>query len=125
MGVAVVALRVRGRAAAESDELGGTIDIEPHAIVLEHLDGALAIPELHVDEREVVPVRLELHALRVQDEHRLAGRTQRRAGRLAARAVAHRRELARGIRRAETCEDRKSTCLNSSHVAISYAVFCL
>src|SRR5207253_7591669 len=28
-------------------------------------------------------------------------------------------------RRAGTAEDRKSTRLNSSHVAISYAVFCL
>src|SRR3712207_7148289 len=25
----------------------------------------------------------------------------------------------------EGCEDRKSTCLNSSHANISYAVFCL
>src|SRR5207249_8547508 len=31
------------------------------------------------------------------------------------------------LRQLETCatEDRKSTCLNSSHVSISYAVFCL
>src|SRR5207249_11866855 len=28
-------------------------------------------------------------------------------------------------RRLEKCEDRKSTRLNSSHVSISYAVFCL
>src|SRR5207253_6452400 len=29
------------------------------------------------------------------------------------------------VRRAATASDRKSTRLNSSHVAISYAVFCL
>src|SRR5436305_9286174 len=29
------------------------------------------------------------------------------------------------LRRGGTCEDRKSTRLNSSHVRISYAVFCL
>src|SRR5215475_15240057 len=31
----------------------------------------------------------------------------------------------RGIRSKVDCEDRKSTRLNSSHVKISYAVFCL
>src|SRR5438874_10732828 len=30
-----------------------------------------------------------------------------------------------GARRAGSCPDRKSTRLNSSHVEISYAVFCL
>src|SRR5438874_10480228 len=30
-----------------------------------------------------------------------------------------------GQDRSEWAEDRKSTCLNSSHVEISYAVFCL
>src|SRR5437870_6383300 len=33
--------------------------------------------------------------------------------------------LADGLRESETKIDRKSTRLNSSHVAISYAVFCL
>src|SRR5207253_11481744 len=36
-----------------------------------------------------------------------------------------RRSATRSSRRAARIEDRKSTRLNSSHVAISYAVFCL
>src|SRR2546427_3764572 len=55
------------------------------------------------------------------------------AGRDRARALAHAlsewrfsRALVSPLRRArETCEDRKSTRLNSSHSQISYAVFCL
>src|SRR5690606_42012999 len=34
-------------------------------------------------------------------------------------------ELVEGLRRGEKHQDRKSTRLNSSHVKISYAVFCL
>src|SRR5215510_15309258 len=49
-----------------------------------------------------------------------------RSGRTAAvvGATAHESEAAVG-RRAAVLPDRKSTRLNSSHVAISYAVFCL
>src|SRR2546426_2445492 len=36
-----------------------------------------------------------------------------------------RTNLARGFGNAGRCEDRKSTRLNSSHLVISYAVFCL
>src|SRR5690606_40670354 len=35
------------------------------------------------------------------------------------------RPSGRAAANAESCEDRKSTRLNSSHVKISYAVFCL
>src|SRR5439155_15357299 len=35
------------------------------------------------------------------------------------------RDGVRGLLRRQQAEDRKSTRLNSSHVAISYAVFCL
>src|SRR5258708_22116758 len=52
---------------------------------------------------------------------------QRRAGR-AAVAVADDEvgmDQARVQRGVAGCEDRKSTCLNSSHQIISYAVFCL
>src|SRR5439155_21919494 len=34
-------------------------------------------------------------------------------------------DAGRAVRRARAAQDRKSTRLNSSHVAISYAVFCL
>src|SRR5439155_13030979 len=44
---------------------------------------------------------------------------RRRGGRRARRRV----DRARHVRDAQA--DRKSTCLNSSHVATSYAVFCL
>src|SRR5205814_9920453 len=46
-----------------------------------------------------------------------AGRLARRHGRA--------RERARGGERADQRKDRKSTRLNSSHLGISYAVFCL
>src|SRR5215510_16083872 len=51
-----------------------------------------------------------------------SGRSPRRPG-----LSAHRRRSARGRRRSpeRNRPDRKSTRLNSSHVAISYAVFCL
>src|SRR3989442_12064136 len=52
-----------------------------------------------------------------------------RVGRLAGQPVEQRgdpRRVARGARGAEPRDlDRKSTRLNSSHVRISYAVFCL
>src|SRR5439155_24734783 len=56
--------------------------------------------------------------------HELSGRGpghQHGVGRLALRGREPRRPLVSLARR----EDRKSTRLNSSHVAISYAVFCL
>src|SRR4051812_50001758 len=37
----------------------------------------------------------------------------------------HRRGLEQARRRAQRLQDRKSTRLNSSHMSISYAVFCL
>src|SRR5207253_8948513 len=43
----------------------------------------------------------------------------------AARARPHRLRFISGRRRLSHRRDRKSTRLNSSHVAISYAVFCL
>src|SRR5437870_9770513 len=52
------------------------------------------------------------HRGRLDEEHVAAGRSHRQAG----RDPWHRGTLRR---------DRKSTRLNSSHVAISYAVFCL
>src|SRR5207253_10666087 len=50
---------------------------------------------------------------------RRQGRVRRGACRLCDRASAGRHQCDR------PCRDRKSTRLNSSHVAISYAVFCL
>src|SRR5436309_9465846 len=44
---------------------------------------------------------------------------------LARRPHSRARRPRRGARRARTARDRKSTRLNSSHVKISYAVFCL
>src|SRR5437660_3088783 len=53
-------------------------------------------------------------------------RRSRQAGTAAAqRARAGRCAAARDVAQASRGEDRKSTRLNSSHVAISYAVFCL
>src|SRR5205807_9548723 len=52
--------------------------------------------------------------------HRDAARTQRIGER--ARAVAHQSGL---LARLSQMQDRKSTRLNSSHLVISYAVFCL
>src|SRR5436309_9989245 len=64
-----------------------------------------------------------VHAGALPDAER-AGRGRRRAGRLPARAQVLRQfPRGGGDERAET--DRKSTRLNSSHVKISYAVFCL
>src|SRR5256885_13212026 len=64
--------------------------------------------------------RQRIHRLRARDaRNRLHGE----------RGHARRRERARGLRRRErseeTDQDRKSTRLNSSHLVISYAVFCL
>src|SRR5690554_7864986 len=56
-----------------------------------------------------------------RDRDRPAGRA-RRSGRRAPRARHRRRRAGVG---GERGEDRKSTRLNSSHVRISYAVFCL
>src|SRR5690606_40360971 len=49
----------------------------------------------------------------------------RRRSRRAARSAGRRPRLVRSIRRGGRAGDRKSTRLNSSHVKISYAVFCL
>src|SRR5207253_7941689 len=70
---------------------------------------------------------------RSEDAHRRPPHRRRvpsvrhRGGRLgAARSeVADRAHLERGRARLHAARDRKSTRLNSSHVAISYAVFCL
>src|SRR3712207_7174583 len=40
-------------------------------------------------------------------------------------AARHRARVPQVARRSRPLEDRKSTCLNSSHANISYAVFCL
>src|SRR5207249_8375490 len=50
----------------------------------------------------------------------LARSLPQRRGRLHARAALHEGEMGRSLK-----TDRKSTRLNSSHVSISYAVFCL
>src|SRR3984893_19403860 len=48
-----------------------------------------------------------------------------RSRRRGAREAGDERDVARDHRRRRRRQDRKSTRLNSSHVAISYAVFCL
>src|SRR5699024_12289989 len=55
------------------------------------------------------------------------GASEQRRGRAAAgpRAAPRARRLLGGAGHARRGEDRKSTRLNSSHVSISYAVFCL
>src|SRR5256885_4878231 len=57
-------------------------------------------------------------------------RSRENGGSLGALRPARRRREARGDRRRRSapisaCRDRKSTRLNSSHLVISYAVFCL
>src|SRR5690606_40823196 len=75
--------------------------------LLEGVDRRLAVLVVRVDDRPALLV--ELH--RLGDQHRrlhVRGRTQ-----------------AIGVAVAVGPGDRKSTRLNSSHVKISYAVFCL
>src|SRR5690625_6856186 len=54
-----------------------------------------------------------------------AGRREDSAGRRAERPGTASAQPARGSAATGGAQDRKSTRLNSSHVAISYAVFCL
>src|SRR5204863_1848723 len=71
--------------------------------------------------------------LRCAREPAASTRTRRRAGQRAARAgpvrsrgaAVHTRSTRRSRRSSVSSQDRKSTRLNSSHVEISYAVFCL
>src|SRR5690625_5885747 len=58
-----------------------------------------------------------------EDARRKLREARRKIEVLSAREEETRRELV--LRRQEEESDRKSTRLNSSHVAISYAVFCL
>src|SRR5207253_9139536 len=75
--------------------------------------------------------RNALFAAAYADLHRLARSRLRDGGRntvLDTTGLVHEsflRFLSGGALRAEDRRDRKSTRLNSSHVAISYAVFCL
>src|SRR5690349_23897971 len=56
----------------------------------------------------------------------LPGQRDRRVHRRRRAAVAdRRRRVPAGVHRVQPDQDRKSTRLNSSHVEISYAVFCL
>src|SRR5690625_6436399 len=71
------------------------------------------------------PLRAQ-HAHHLRPDRRAGGRDDPRGGRgpvsgLCARALSRARQGTAGRKQ----RDRKSTRLNSSHVAISYAVFCL
>src|SRR5215510_12140245 len=77
-------------------------------------DGAgAAVQAHHLDEAIAMGIAV------VHDARRPARRSAERRGRQTYAGAAH-----RGIAR-KWLADRKSTRLNSSHVAISYAVFCL
>src|SRR5690625_5432630 len=65
---------------------------------------------------------LGLPTFPVRRDHEAAGHLVRRVG---AQAGAHEMEAGIEARGGPGRGDRKSTRLNSSHVAISYAVFCL
>src|SRR5256885_7406625 len=58
---------------------------------------------------------------RREQSHALSGRLGRRV----AQALTHLHRRLQPWLRARLCVDRKSTRLNSSHLVISYAVFCL
>src|SRR5207253_11334112 len=80
------------------------------------------------------PGRVRQYHFGPSDQTRGPGRTQK-PGRVAGCqpgaefvSAGHGRLITRGgsvVQKIQTCRDRKSTRLNSSHVAISYAVFCL
>src|SRR5207302_10108916 len=70
-----------------------------------------ALPICHLDGRRGLPGELR--------------RRRRLLAHLCGAARAGRRRPGRAARRRHSAADRKSTRLNSSHVKISYAVFCL
>src|SRR5258705_1121682 len=73
------------------------------------------------------PATTEIYTLSLQrrsSDLEPVGRDQR-LGRLRLGAPQHRLQTGHQLRWAERLGDRKSTRLNSSHLGISYAVFCL
>src|SRR5256885_7234034 len=66
----------------------------------------------------------EIYTLSLHDALPILSRASRAPARLERRSPARRRG-GRGPRRRPALQDRKSTRLNSSHLVISYAVFCL
>src|SRR5204863_9180912 len=87
---------------------------------------ATAPPEIYtLSLHDALPIWCRQHL--VHDGRRARSGGAGRGLRLAHR-LAHRQRLLRGrgpARRRSRWRDRKSTRLNSSHVEISYAVFCL
>src|SRR5437660_6418685 len=69
------------------------------------------------------PPTTEIYTLSLHDALPICARRARRLSGDRSRAFGQPRDDR--YRAARACRDRKSTRLNSSHVAISYAVFCL
>src|SRR5438874_6029491 len=65
----------------------------------------------------------EIYTLSLHDALPISGKATRDA--LAERGARHDQKPPMDLRPQAECGDRKSTRLNSSHVEISYAVFCL
>src|SRR5690606_40144858 len=90
-------------------------DLDGHASALTDADGLL--------DRGEKPVILVAHVARVGEPG--APQCRGESDQLVGRGEAARRVLQAGRKTAGAPRDRKSTRLNSSHVKISYAVFCL
>src|SRR5437773_9565622 len=75
------------------------------------------------------PPTAELYTLSLHDALTISARRARAGSRAGAtarrRAPGNRRSRRPWLPRTTSCRDRKSTRLNSSHITISYAVFCL
>src|SRR5690625_3687104 len=102
--------RLKSRTAdvkSTSKTIGGVIMIIQNVFDLE--DGLRSL----VDKELPIPVafKIQKNHAKVVDELKIANEL--------------RKKLINKYKESETDEDRKSTRLNSSHVAISYAVFCL
>src|SRR5690606_41619186 len=104
------------------DRLEGRIGERRERRLARLLGGLLAPGAQTLEERLVVVElrRRQSHptARRARHPHLLGQQSVEEATRLAPR-------LPSGLARGRPREDRKSTRLNSSHVKISYAVFCL
>src|SRR5207253_8795789 len=82
------------------------------------------VRRLHAAERVARVGRIRDQAAAAQHVARAAHEPQLRVGGMDGKELRHQVRRNASISRATASGDRKSTRLNSSHVAISYAVFC-
>src|ERR1039458_2981116 len=101
------------------EQLAQVLPADPDAGIADVHFGPLAIPNAHLAHRRCSGVSVRISATRVSN-----GRSEWRCPPLCAGAAAGRDRQHESNNQPPGQADRKSTRLNSSHLGISYAVFC-